>query len=324
MNVNDAWYEFTAKRGRSLEILRTRVPHYGYLKFCVGDYLVLPPGVKCSNVTVARVLKDAVEGAGPYCKYPKGFYRGREWTYEAHTWVYKAMKVDALPGVNVTDEETWDYLHEKCGLYRFTNYKFGRVGVFPLVFNKKIMLQYHSLRYMLTMKSRQFKNTFAVVHWRRGDEITRYGTNESLPLNCQSVEVFLYFIQQLREMYALSHNIYISTNEENITSLSYLESHGLYTFRSIIGTPQYKHFSRLHKVAEVEMFLFDVNMMVDSVIYVFFGYSQVFHLVKRLKHQKKQNFVTKTLMVRIPANMSGHVYNESQLYKATAFIKDDI
>ena len=76
--MNDAWHEFTLKRRRSLEILRTRVSHYGHVNFCVGDYLVLPPGVQCSNVTAARVLNDAVDGV---CKYPKDSYLG-VWTYK--------------------------------------------------------------------------------------------------------------------------------------------------------------------------------------------------------------------------------------------------
>ena len=326
LNVNDAWYEFAKKRGRKISILRTRVPHYENIHFCVGDYIILPPGVECSDLLADDLLQGANTEYGPVsCKYPKGFYKNISWfTGHAESWLseiaqfmMKSSSLDDLKGVKVTEEATWDYRQDDCGLYRYTNYQFSNLRNFPVEFTTRILKLYYVLYDILTDLNDAFLDPFVVVHWRRGDEITRYYEGEKLPLNCQSVEEFVSFLQKVKKLYSLSDNFYISTNEQNLTALRYLEDHGYYTYSSIISTRKFKSLNEYYRMNDVEKFLFDVNMMADSGMFLYFGNTKIPLLVERLMLQRNYTVEMKKVSIN-----SGH--NESQTYIAHAYVNEDL
>jgi hypothetical protein len=343
LNVNDAWFQFTVLHGRQVSILRTKVPHYDNIHFCVGDYLVLPPGVSCSALLADDVLLQGLggEGGSAGCVYPRGVYRDIAWfTDQAESWLSEAAMaaqpfpsnskddsqdkdkdksesesnnsnstpyipppyVDELRGVRVTEgEASWDHRHEGCGLYRYTDYHFSPEKTFPVVFQPDVMWQYRTLLRLLVDMNELFLDPFVVVHWRRGDEASRYYEGDALPLNCRGVEDFVSALQQLQRELGLQSNFYISTNEQDPASLSYLEQAGFLTSRALLASPGFLHLATAGLLAppdEVQLFLFELNLMAEAGAFVFFGSSKVPTLVQRLMRQRAHLFEFRTLSSR--------------------------
>ena len=332
LNVNDAWFQFTKSRGRKVSILRTKVPHYENIHFCVGDYLTLPPGIACSDLLADEALQggvlDATTGAALACKFPRHFYRDIHWFVDlAESWLGAAAQfmynstatVEVLAGVRATEEASWDYEHESCGLYRYIDYHFSASKNFPVVFQPHIMEQYAMLLDLLVEMNEMFMDpsSFTVVHWRRGDEVTRYYEGDALPLNCRPVEEFEAGLRQLLARLPLPlslgdssgsssssssssssgrppHAVYISTNEQNATSLGYLEARGYVTYRALLASPGYRRLDHYPALTAAEEFLFELNMMAAAGRFVFFGNSKIPTLVERLLQQRKQAFTVRT------------------------------
>lgn len=308
LNINDAWEKFTKRHGRRISILRTRVSHYGDMSFCVGDYLQLPPGVECSPQLADRALLGA--GLSTPCVYPRPVYQDISWYVNlADSWLSVAADVlpsnatvRELPGVRVTEASSWDYLRESCGLYRFTDYHFSPTKSFPLHFQPRIMDQFTALRERLVTMDASFKvSSFAVVHWRRGDEESRYFEGDRLPLNCRGPEHLVHALQHLQRQGVLPSSVYISTNEQNVTSLAHLAGHGFVTF-NIFSVEAALRGPTLPALDPVELFLFELNLMATASVFVYFGNSKVPLLVGRLMRQRGQPFDARSFSVSSAAD----------------------
>jgi hypothetical protein len=284
------------------------------------------------------------------CDFPRFFYRDILWFVEsADSWLGTAAQfmhnendtVATLKGVRVTEDATWDYQHVTCGLYRFTDYKFSHSKNFPVIFQPRVMEQYDMLQQLLVEMNDLFldPSTFTVVHWRRGDEITRYYEGTTLPLNCRPVEEFEAGLRQLLASPSLGgsaattlsspgsddqHAVYISTNEQNSTSLSYLEDRGYVTLRALFASPGYRALDHYHPLDSPEQFLFEINMMAAAGRFVFFGSSKIPTLVERVLNERELAFRVRSTSMKSSSNGGGSTDKQSdEAFKASAYIKKD-
>lgn len=317
LNINDAWMKFTRARGRSVSILRSKVPHYDDTAgFCVGDYLQLPKGIACST----SLADDFLQDSSKFCNYPRGFYReiswfvllAESWFSEAWALLPEGATVDSLAGVRVTENLTWDYAHEGCGLYRFTDYSFSEATAFPIIWQPHIAAQHAALLAVLVSLNELFAAPFVVVHWRRGDEVSRYTEGDVLPLNCRDEEALTGALEQWQRDLALPRSVYISTNEQNQTRLAFLEARGHFTSRALLAA-----LAPRSAPGQVELFLFELQLMSSAGMFVYFGSSKVPLLAGRLMHQRGLTYATRSL----PLQSAGGGVEHARAFVKSGFLE---
>jgi hypothetical protein len=114
---------------------------------------------------------------------------------------------------------------------------FGLEATMPWKFRKKYVLQIYRLKQKNRLLAKR-NNDYAVVHWRRGDQLTsdvrcakaKNGTHSAdSSVNCGSVEMFIEEVRrQVRTLIEIPYKysspipIYIATNENNRTILDRL------------------------------------------------------------------------------------------------------
>jgi hypothetical protein len=125
-------------------------------------------------------------------------------------------------------------------------------------------------------------SVYAVSHWRRGDQLdNRCKMVNGQSINCKTADDMIQEFEKRLKIKAKSNYSevifkYVATNEENRTTLSYLQTRGLKLFGDIENGMDIQ---QLKSLTSVVRFLIDLMLMCDATYYVSWGHTLVFHYV---------------------------------------------
>ena len=179
---------------------------------------------------------------------------------------------------------------------------------FPLKFNETHYEHYKTFRAALGIDDSQVrKETYTVVHWRRGDQLNgRCKRGLDLSVNCgTAVEL----IRKVRQ-HTNTSLIYIATNEPQESDEMYiLRSEGFITYQDVASTSLFGDLSALSVLA------IEVLLMLDADKFLAWGLSQVNDVVEYERMQAGKAFCTGQSLFTEAKELNWCMYHNSRRHK---------
>lgn len=134
---------------------------------------------------------------------------------------------------------------------------------------------------------------YTVAHWRRKDQLTIrcVNNNQDSGINCGSVDELIWAVKKASNY----TSIYIATNEEREEQLLELSKSGFLLFRNtnMLSSSNSDTSTSSAFVNSVDIFVIELQLMIDASQYLHWGHSEVNVLVNTARKQRGKAFSMK-------------------------------